>query len=44
MTLLEAFMRVRREGLDEIAKGTPASALPIDFAALQRMKMTKSSE
>lgn len=38
MDLLERFMRVRREGLEEIGKGTAAGALPIDFAALQRMK------
>jgi V/A-type H+-transporting ATPase subunit A len=38
MRLLETFMRARREGLDEIARGTTSSALPIDFAALQRMK------
>jgi V/A-type H+-transporting ATPase subunit A len=41
MALLETFMRVRREGLEQIAKGTAASALPIDFAALQRMKTAK---
>ena len=38
MVLLETFMRVRREGLEQIAKGTTMSDLPVDFAALQRMK------
>ncbi|HLJ73424.1 MAG TPA: V-type ATP synthase subunit A [Thermoanaerobaculia bacterium] len=35
LKLLEAFMRARREGLQQIESGTP---LTIDFAALQRMK------
>jgi V/A-type H+-transporting ATPase subunit A len=39
MTLLETFMRARRDGLEQIANGTAASALPIDFAALQRMRI-----
>jgi V/A-type H+/Na+-transporting ATPase subunit A len=38
MALLETFMRVRREGLEQIATGTTMSDLPVDFAALQRMK------
>jgi V/A-type H+-transporting ATPase subunit A len=33
--LLDAFMRARRDGLQQIASGAPPS---IDFAALQRMK------
>jgi V/A-type H+-transporting ATPase subunit A len=35
MTLLETFMRVRSEGIEQIANGVAAST---DFAALQRMK------
>lgn len=38
MALLETFMRVRREGLEQIATGTTMSDLRVDFAALQRMK------
>jgi V/A-type H+-transporting ATPase subunit A len=38
MALLETFMRVRREGLEQIATGTTMSDLTVDFAKLQRMK------
>ena len=43
MTLLETFMRVRREGLERIATGTTMSDLPVDFANLQRMKSEVAS-
>ncbi|HEU4887005.1 MAG TPA: V-type ATP synthase subunit A, partial [Thermoanaerobaculia bacterium] len=43
MALLETFMRVRREGLEQIAQGTTMSDLPVDFAALQRMKSEAAS-
>ena len=40
MTLLETFMRVRHEGLEQIGEGMPVST---DFAALQRMKTESPS-
>jgi V/A-type H+-transporting ATPase subunit A len=43
MALLESFMRARREGLEEIAKGTAMNELKIDFAALQRMKTSRGA-
>ena len=43
MALLETFMRERREGLKQIAKGTTMGDLAVDFAALQRMKSGPSS-
>lgn len=44
MTLLEAFMHARGEGLDRIANGAaPGTAPGIDFAALQRMKTEPAS-